>query len=107
MDLGISGSAAPQTQQRASTANRATPRKRNERPDSGSKDEIQVGSGLANQGLSDVELENICRLQYAKWKDLQEYVSAVGNEPDLWPNGLIKVCSTHNRLAFQLLSPST
>ena len=51
----------------------------------------QVGSGLANQGLSDVELENICRLQYARWKDLQEYVSAVGQEPDLWPNGLIKV----------------
>eukprot|EP00287_Rhodomonas_sp_CCMP768_P008252 CAMPEP_0196719404 /NCGR_PEP_ID=MMETSP1091-20130531/2382_1 /TAXON_ID=302021 /ORGANISM="Rhodomonas sp., Strain CCMP768" /LENGTH=161 /DNA_ID=CAMNT_0042060341 /DNA_START=67 /DNA_END=552 /DNA_ORIENTATION=- len=90
LDLGISGSAAPQTTQRVSTAgsSRAAPIKK-DRPDTA--DEIPVGSGLNDQGLSDVELENMCRLQYARWKDLQEYVSTVGNGPDLWPNGLIKV----------------
>mmetsp|Transcript_40020 Transcript_40020/g.80212 ORF Transcript_40020/g.80212 Transcript_40020/m.80212 type:complete len:123 (-) Transcript_40020:237-605(-) len=89
LDLGISGSAAPQTTQRVSTAgsSRAAPIKK-DRPDTA--DEIPVGSGLNDQGLSDVELENMCRLQYARWKDLQEYVSTVGNGPDLWPNGLIK-----------------
>ena len=40
----------------------------------GAAEEIPLGSGLPS-GLSDVELENICRLQYARWANEQEYVA--------------------------------
>ena len=50
-----------------------------------------MGSGLSDRGLSDTDLENTCRLQYAKWHDVDEYVTVTGSPPDLWPNGLIKV----------------
>jgi hypothetical protein len=94
MDLGISGTAAPQTSLRASTAGstgpRSVPQKRNSQSESAA--EIpHVGSGLSDRGLSDLDLENTCRLQYAKWHDVDEYVAATGAPPDLWPNGLIKV----------------
>lgn len=56
----------------------------------GQAPEIAVGSGLS-AGMSEVELENICRLQYARWSSEQEYVSAVGSPPELWPDsGLYK-----------------
>jgi len=42
------------------------------------------------RGLSDLELENVCRLQYARWSDEEEYVSATGSAPDRWPSGLYK-----------------
>ena len=92
MDFGISGTAlAPTPQPRANApSNARSPIKRNStRPETA--DEVAVGSGLMDRGLSDVDLENVCRLQYARWHDLQEYVGGVGNEPDYWPNGLIKV----------------
>ena len=93
MDLGISGTAAPQTSLRASTTGNAGPRsvpqKRSSQADSVA--EVPVGSGLSDRGLSDTDLENTCRLQYAKWHDVDEYVTVTGSPPDLWPNGLIKV----------------
>jgi|SaaInl85LU_5_DNA_1037374.scaffolds.fasta_scaffold260214_1 hypothetical protein len=93
MDFGVSGKAlAPSAHPRVNSANnaRTTPVKRTaaSRPDTA--DEVAVGSGLMGSGLDDVGLENQCRLQYARWIDLKEYVSANG-EPDYWPSGLIKV----------------
>ena len=138
MDFGISGSSAPTTNQRATTASsRAAPQvfaappaslrpralrscgprllllhalgktrclrlracgaacladeqKRAAPASPGVADEIPMGSGLPS-GLSDVELENICRLQYARWASEQEYVASVGAPPDRWPDsGLYK-----------------
>jgi hypothetical protein len=86
--FSISGSAAPTTERRAVTANSSSVKRQSS---AGQADEIALGSCLP-AGLSDVELENICRLQYARWKDVQEYVAAVGSMPDVWPeSGLFKV----------------
>jgi hypothetical protein len=86
--FSISGSAAPTTERRAVTANSSSAKRQSS---AGQADEIALGSCLP-AGLSDVELENICRLQYARWKDVQEYVAAVGSMPDVWPeSGLFKV----------------
>ncbi len=92
MDLGIAGTAAPQTSLRASSSSASTrcvPQKRTSQSDNAP--DVPVGSGLSDKGLTDLDLENTCRLQYAKWHDVEEYVSITGSAPDLWPNGLIKV----------------
>ena len=92
MDLGISGTAAPQTSLRASSSSassRSVPQKRSSQSENAP--DVPVGSGLSDRGLTDLDLENTCRLQYAKWHDVEEYVSITGSAPDLWPNGLIKV----------------
>ena len=95
-DFGVSGSSAPTTSQRATNSNvsRVAPQKRSAPASPGAQaDEIPLGSSLPT-GLSDVELENICRLQYARWASEQEYISSVGSPPDLWPDsGLYKVCA--------------
>lgn len=93
--LGVSGTAV--TAVRASTAgnhSRQTPQKRSARPDTAAQhtaDEVPVGSGLIDQGFDDTALENMCRLQYARWNNMEEYIATVGNQPDMWPSGLIKV----------------
>ena len=94
--FGISGTAAPQTSVRASTARTDAARAGGQKRTSsgGLADaqapEIPVGSGLLDRGYTELQLENICRLQYARWQDVDEYISVVGTAPDLWPNGLIK-----------------
>ena len=96
--FSISGSAAPTTERRAVTANSSSAKRQSS---AGQADEIALGSCLP-AGLSDVELENICRLQYARWKDVQEYVAAVGSMPDVWPeSGLFKVRFVPNVFSSQ------
>uniref|UniRef100_A0A6U4Y9P1 Uncharacterized protein n=1 Tax=Hemiselmis andersenii TaxID=464988 RepID=A0A6U4Y9P1_HEMAN len=89
MDFGVSGTAlAPSAQPRATPPSRGVQKRSITAPKEA--DEVAVGSGLMDRGMSDIELENMCRLQYARWNNLEEYVRAVGNEPDYWPSGLIK-----------------
>lgn len=90
LGLGISGSAAPQTNQRSIPSTGARKVASRGGPLGGGSSDVVVGSALPT-GLSELELENLCRLQYSKWSNMDDYIAEVGSMPEVWPcSGLNK-----------------
>ena len=90
LGLGISGSAAPQTSQRSIPSTGARKVASRGGPSGGGSSDVVVGGALPS-GLTELELENLCRLQYSKWTSMDDYVAEVGSMPEVWPcSGLNK-----------------
>jgi len=90
LGLGISGSAAPQTNQRSLPSTGARKIASRGGPSGGGSSDVVVGGALPS-GLTELELENLCRLQYSKWTNMDDYVAEVGSVPEVWPcSGLNK-----------------